>query len=497
MPTRPLPLSAPASDAAAVDADLGALLAQLAKIPAVDKIGPASATTSASEPCANDGFPQEGPRQPVQASDRSLSSPLKKTRGKGKACTSISAENALNLLNGFAFAEARRTPMNAAFTIAFVGSRFYPQGAGTKDVTAECRRRLLLLLGDFATANGFEATFVYGLENPPTGGTGLHAHVLMHLPQHQHRPLLAALESKLRGTFRWGPRAGSFEELLIQPHRVDYADAFRSTHYFLKGIDPGVTTYRRTNGEGPSPQGRIHGKRIGCSQNIDQAARQRAGHADAMTVDDLDANRHLNAWRQRIRGEIAKYLKSLGPNWGRLNNKSAVTNRLSDENQPNESLPSITEEDANFTRDVLDDRYAGNRFRRSRRPALSRRRKNHRPAMSCSRHGGPDHRAPGQGHDHHDPGRQRRRGGRAVIRPFGEVRSTGPPGRLRARWCWSATPGADRPPEPCAGPAEASQEAAGRPAGILFPHRETTRLPQPRGLFASRIVRPHEGGPEP
>ncbi|SFK18294.1 hypothetical protein SAMN02745775_101260 [Falsiroseomonas stagni DSM 19981] len=54
-----------------------------------------------------------------------------------------------------------------------------------------------------------------------------------------------------------------------------------------------------------SPQGTIHGKRVACSQNIDQAARQRAGHADAMTADDLDANRHLNAWRQRIRGEIA------------------------------------------------------------------------------------------------------------------------------------------------------------------------------------------------
>lgn len=355
--------------------------------------------------------------------------PLKKTRGKGAPSTAISTENALNLLNGFAFAEARRTPLNAAFTIAFVGSRFYPQGSGTQEVTAKCRGRLLLLLREFATANGFEATFVYGLENPPTGGPGLHAHVLLHLPPDRHSVLLKVLERKLQDTFRWGPRAGSFVALRMAQHRVDYVDAFRSTHYFLKGIDPGATAYSRPGGEGPSPQGRIHGKRVGCSQNIDQAARQRAGHADAMTVDDLDANRHLNAWRQRIRGEVAKYLQSLGPNWGRLSNKSPVTDGLSDESKSNDLLQPITEEDATLTRDAPDDRYAGSRSRRSHRPARSRRRAHYRPGMSCSRLGGSDHRPPDQGHDHHDPGRPRRRGGREVIRPFGDVLSTGPPDR--------------------------------------------------------------------
>ncbi|MGK7870726.1 hypothetical protein [Falsiroseomonas sp. E2-1-a20] len=60
---------------------------------------------------------------------------------------------------------------------------------------------------------------------------------------------------------------------------------------------PAVTTYRRPEGQGPSPQGMIHGKRVGCSQNLDKGVRRNADSVDAMTLDDLDANRHLGARR--------------------------------------------------------------------------------------------------------------------------------------------------------------------------------------------------------
>ncbi len=270
---------------AAFDAEIAALLAQLAEIEAADRIAHPPAATSAPETCAHNRFRYEGQLDPAQASYESFPPPPKKTRGKAKPSTCITAKAAVNLLNGAAFASSIGLHLNTSVTINAACSTRCASGPGFW-------RRINLSLASFAEKHDIPLAYAFALENPPKGGQGLHAHVLLHLPADRHAALRAALAVHLTAVFAWRPRRPGYVPLNIKEKVLKPDDTTGCMVYTLKGIDPRVTTYRRLNGQGPEPQGTIHGKRAGLSQSIDQAARRQAGYPETATLDDLDLS-HL------------------------------------------------------------------------------------------------------------------------------------------------------------------------------------------------------------
>jgi len=221
----------------------------------------------------------------------------------------ITESQALNLLRARDFAQASGMPLNAAFVVSMVGCRFYHAGEATPASTSLCRKQALTVIRTVAAERGFPLAFTYTLENPPTGGYGLHANFLMHLPADQHAQLLELLQGRFEQVFAWAPRDGSFKPFYSTPHVLTDNDTVRISIYNLKGIDPQVATYARPDFTGAKNQGTIHGKRVGCSQNIDRGARRNAQHRDTATRDDLNAREYLNRLRQKKRADREPFLK--------------------------------------------------------------------------------------------------------------------------------------------------------------------------------------------
>lgn len=221
----------------------------------------------------------------------------------------ISRKQALNLIEAMRFAEGIGIPLNTFVTIAFKGSSIYPgDGPPTQAQTRACRAAALATVTRLAAAHGFSTAYAWALER--VTGRGLHVHMLCHLPAQAHEQLRDALAQRIKRTFGWDSQAGNwhFKPLEIAPECLEGLDPARKLLYLLKGLDPEVSTYRRNMTKGfldQKPQGRIYGKRVGVSRNIDQSARRQSGRRERATLADLDVRRHVDR-RQKMAMDAAR-----------------------------------------------------------------------------------------------------------------------------------------------------------------------------------------------
>ena len=225
--------------------------------------------------------------------------------------THLKIPQALSLLDALRFAELKGMPLNTPIVVRFRGSRVYESGPATKAATSESRKLALHVIGMFAAQKGFSAAFIYILENPPCGGYGLHANLMVHLPPDDHDALRQELRLQFEAAFDWRPRQGGFQPINVKAQLATHDDGVRKLIADMRGIDPDATTYSQASGAGPKSQGTIIGKRAGCSQTIDRGARQQAGFDWPSTVGDLDAKTSIHRWRERNQAQVAKELAAM------------------------------------------------------------------------------------------------------------------------------------------------------------------------------------------
>ncbi|WP_205082917.1 hypothetical protein, partial [Paracraurococcus ruber] len=78
------------------------------------------------------------------------------------------------------------------------------------------------------------------------------------------------------------------DPVLIIQKRLDWRNSLQKFAYLLKGIDPSCKTFTRANGQGPSFEGTIQGKRCGTSSTLSSSKRRMAGYRDDAVMADLD-----------------------------------------------------------------------------------------------------------------------------------------------------------------------------------------------------------------
>jgi len=111
-------------------------------------------------------------------------------------------------------------------------------------------------------------TYGYVRENPPSKGD--HVHILAHVPAGHWKTFIAALTSWVALDADWvGIRA-------IKVKRVEQGTEHRIVRYMLKGGLPEVRRAFRVRTGLKALQGKIEGKRVGVSRNIDAEARSMA-----------------------------------------------------------------------------------------------------------------------------------------------------------------------------------------------------------------------------
>ncbi|TDG27727.1 hypothetical protein E2C05_22065, partial [Paracraurococcus ruber] len=107
----------------------------------------------------------------------------------------------MGLLNAHRFAETLNLPLNTAVHVTFRGCQLFDGSEPTLEQTRELRALLLATLHRFATDHDFLAAYLWALER--VTGRGLHAHVLLYLPEQSHDALRDLLQRAIEAAFCW------------------------------------------------------------------------------------------------------------------------------------------------------------------------------------------------------------------------------------------------------------------------------------------------------
>jgi hypothetical protein len=202
----------------------------------------------------------------------------------------LSAEKALDLIEGANHARELGFPLNLSLTIHFERGNLNPIYTPQMAIGY-----FLKAANQWLALRGIPATFIWVREH--VIGTGRHVHILLHCPLEyqaefkkrakQKWVLLAGMDKADRDTLhfeRIGPR-GYAEGQASTRDRQKYLNQLKgSLKYHLKGIDPDQALPRVTGDNRPiaellgiEPEGNqpIYGRRASQSQNISRGARER------------------------------------------------------------------------------------------------------------------------------------------------------------------------------------------------------------------------------
>ena len=162
----------------------------------------------------------------------------------------INRQQARNLLDALAFADEIGLRLNVAVDISWL------MFAGTVDDRtrfSRCQQRL----SKWAKREGFALTLIWTREVGKHGSS--HTHVLIHVPPWlmETKKFPLAIERALEA--EGGPNHE--KAIMIQPAPTPQGKLL----YNLKGLDPREA---KQFGVRASYQGELHGKRVGCTENI-------------------------------------------------------------------------------------------------------------------------------------------------------------------------------------------------------------------------------------
>jgi hypothetical protein len=195
--------------------------------------------------------------------------PVRQRKDRGRYRTSgsklISIPQATNIIEAVEFAKSIGRPLVAHLTIHWSGTVAFDDHEGTR--FAKVRESLNKIL----LRRGIPAAWAWCRECKKHTDI-VHSHLLFHLPlEYRFGPKLAEMEAHLVRLVdhHGGGILGEFAvKLVIWPD----PDGL----YLIKGGGPEVWKLFRIKNKFRQPQGLIHGKRCGVTQNLGPAARARA-----------------------------------------------------------------------------------------------------------------------------------------------------------------------------------------------------------------------------
>jgi hypothetical protein len=224
----------------------------------------------------------------------------------------ITLSQALNVWNAAEFADRHLGKrLNTYIVIAFSEAKDWVKGRRSDKEHRAVRERFLKAIRDWHQRNGLEFINVSSDENPPSGGTGPHINILLHLPEDRYADLRPKLFKFLQGVGGWDDincpdkprnrfkRRGLVIKPLLGRRPMNRADSQHTVAYILKGIHPHEPVVhegrRMTISEMPysdikhyltladalAPQGNVRSvRRTGSSVGIRRSARKAAGWSE-------------------------------------------------------------------------------------------------------------------------------------------------------------------------------------------------------------------------
>lgn len=238
-------------------------------------------------------------------------------KGPQPSSAYITTSTVLDALSAVAFADHIDLTLSAAVTVNFTRSLLYGEGEATRENTDRCVEAAKTALRNACTKAGIPCAYLMVLENPPTGGRGLHAHIQLHVPRDisARNHLLMELEAQLHRAFQWRWVQSASGKDDYRPMYIDALPhgpikALETASYTLKGADPTIAERlrvrhgiwdtqitkpkesRRQDGRGivwrrAGLQGTIHGRRLHLSRLLGKAARRNANYIDRAVIEDL------------------------------------------------------------------------------------------------------------------------------------------------------------------------------------------------------------------
>jgi hypothetical protein len=189
----------------------------------------------------------------------------------------LDLDQARGLINSFAFAETKQTPLNAHLTVSWR----HAHGFEESDL-ARMQTRLLDRLARFLRRHDIAWTCVWVRERTP--GHGLHTHILLHLGSVPSK-LARAMGEFVHKSMGLAPGGACLRTAQFGPGTLRMRLGLLK--YILKGLDQSAYKYLGWSGqklsiaealgiEDRGPQGTVDMKRCGVSENLGPAERRRA-----------------------------------------------------------------------------------------------------------------------------------------------------------------------------------------------------------------------------
>ncbi|MFC0407449.1 hypothetical protein [Roseomonas elaeocarpi] len=248
---------------------------------------------------------------------------------------------AIELRNSFLFAQKLGKPLNTFVTVDLVGAKGWSTDLPSRDQAGKIAESFRKAIKDWCARHGLTPAFIYVLENPPSGGPGIHMHLLMHLPEGpEWLSLRNSLERCLQMAGGWSfstsssaPVAGAAlpksrrTPLELGGSPLSVADQLIKLRYLSKGISPRevvvVDGVRKTLNQlaGDSidphvtlrPQGDVFTtKRAGGTSSLGKTSRRKAGWVEQNDLLWLSRKLERDALRKETENKLKAWHKKKG-----------------------------------------------------------------------------------------------------------------------------------------------------------------------------------------